>query len=71
MVGWSRLRSASASVSHSQSVFGNHRQEQKIQKGLPLAALFVCDREADQFENAAIPVIALPKISACTSWVPS
>ena len=41
------------------------------QKGLPLAALFAHGREADQFENAAIPVIARPKISACTSWVPS
>ncbi len=28
-------------------------------------------KRTDQLQNAAIPVCARPRISACTSWVPS
>jgi hypothetical protein len=45
--------------------------KRRIQKGLHLAALFVEQRKNAQFENAEIPVIARPRISACTSCVPS
>lgn len=45
------------------------RNRQK--KGCPWQPFFAGEREANQFANAAIPVIARPRISACTSCVPS
>ena len=39
-------------------------------KGCHLAALLL-KQSKDQFENAGIPVIARPRIRACTSCVPS